>query len=183
MILDDLEILNDLFAPTALIPLSEEYGKKLVTLTEENDPESSIAIKNVPDDAIIIDLDNNFSNDKLFQGNKKECKRADFIIFSEDKKCILFIEMKKGSVAKSHHIINQLKGSFCVFQYIQSIAAQFFDSKDFLKDYKKRFISIKETGNNSRKTSLSKDKNGHDTPDKPMKLKWAKQVQFNQLAT
>lgn len=170
-----------MFNQDATLALENSYSKKIVVLLEPQTTDSKIIIRCVPPDTVVINLDNSFSNQKLFQGNSGECKRADFLIISEEKKCVLFIEMKKTSKGKGH-IIKQLKGSLCAFEYCQAIAREFFQKNSFLDGYKKRFISINHTGMANRKTQIDKDSPQHDTPEKLLKVSWADTIEFNKLA-
>lgn len=83
--MSDLDILKRLIQGKALITLEDHYnGKKKVTLREPQTENSYLKLHNVPYDSLVIDLDSAFSNDNFFQGSQGECKRADFIIVSED---------------------------------------------------------------------------------------------------
>jgi hypothetical protein len=177
----DTSVLNRLFHQRATIQTEPYHGKKKVTLTEPQAADSSIEIHNLPEDAIVIDLDGALSNEKLFSGTKSECKRADYIIFSELRRTILFIEMKRSG-AKRKDITNQLKGSLCAFEYTQAVAREFFDESGFLATYQRRFISIKHTGIKSRKTEIEKTAGTHNAPDKHLILSWARTVQYNKIA-
>lgn len=177
----DTNVLERLFNNNSKINIEDHYGKKKVVLKESQAQDSKIEIRNIPNDAVVIDLDSAFSNDKLFSGSNCECKRADYIIFSEQRKKVLFIEMKRTG-AKLNDIINQLKGSLCAFEYTQSIAREFFHEIDFLEAYEQRFISINHTGMANRKTAIEKVSGKHNRPDAPLKLSWTKTVQYNQIA-
>ncbi|QRV23372.1 hypothetical protein [Marinomonas foliarum] len=177
----DTSVLNRLFNDRAKIPIDDYYGKKKVVLKEPQVEDSMIEIRGIPDDAIVIDLDRAFSNEKLFAGSQGECKRADYIIFSEQRKKVLFIEMKKTG-AKLNDIVKQLKGSLCAFEYCQSIAREFFNENNFLSAYECRFITINHTGMSNRTTTIEKIAGTNNRPDAPLKLSWTQTIQFNQIA-
>ena len=180
--LSDSDVLKRLIQGRALIALEDHYnGKKKVVLKEPQTEDSFLELHNIPDDSIVIDLDGAFSNDNFFQGSQGECKRADFIVISEIKKKILFIEMKRAK-AQLNDIVKQLKGSLCAFEYTQSIVKQFFNKDNFLLDYELRFISVTQTGSKKGKTKIEKTAGRHDSPERPLKLSWANQIQFNKIA-
>ena len=177
----DINVLERLFNNNAKITIEDHYGKKKVVLKEHQAQDSVVEIQNIPDDAVVIDLDNAFVNSELFAGTCGECKRADYLIISEKKQKVLFIEMKRTG-AKLKDIIKQLKGSLCAFEYTQSIAREFFQEREFLNNYEQRFISINHTGMANRKTLIEKVAGKHNKPDAPLKLSWTKTVQYNQIA-
>lgn len=88
--MEDMEILSQLIKDTACVPLQDEYGKKFVRLNEPQAQDSSAKIRNIPSDALVIKVDAFRSPDDIFEGNNGECKRADYIIISAEKKCILY---------------------------------------------------------------------------------------------
>jgi hypothetical protein len=168
---------------SAKIALQDHYqGKKKVVLTEHGTTDSSLELHNVPADAIVIDVDANFSNSSLFENSAGECKRSDYLIISEEKNLALFIEMKKGSPATSD-IIKQLKGSLCAFGYCQFIAREFFDEADFLLNYRLRFVAFKNVNLEKKKTKIDRSINVHDKPECLMRVSWANTIQFNKIAT
>ncbi len=177
--MSDTSVLGRMFHPNR-IKIEEHHNRYKVVLQEPQAPDSRIEIHNIPDDAIIIDLDGSFANDSLFKGNQGECKRADYLIFSEQRQRIIFIEMKKSASSRKD-IIKQLKGSLCVFEYLQVIAREFFHESDFLANYEQCFISITHTGTQTRKTEIEKTTAIHNRPELMLNLSWARTIQFNLL--
>ena len=177
-------ILKRMLHSCSLIPLEDHYEGKKVKLVENKTTDSSVEIMLVPTDTIVLDLDSAFNNEKLFHGNAGECKRADYILISESAERILFIEMKCSS-APDNSIVSQLRGALCAFEYCQIIAREFFHERDFLAAYQKRFISIRHTGGGKRKTEIEQTAElgqKHCLPDTPLKISWAKTIQFKQIA-
>jgi hypothetical protein len=73
-------VLKRLFNPKALIALEDHYNsKKKVVRKESQTDDSLVAVVNIPADAIVIDLDRAFHNEKLFAGSQGERKRTDFL--------------------------------------------------------------------------------------------------------
>lgn len=178
-------VLARMLHPTSLIALQDHYDSKKVRLVESQTTDSYIEIHKIPSDAFVIDLDRSFSNQHLFQGSCGECKRADYLIISESTERILFIEMKRSS-APAQHIIQQLRGALCAFEYCQVIAREFFQEVEFLNHYQKRFISIRHTGGEKRKTEIERTAaigEYHCTPDQHLKISWANAIQFKKLAS
>ena len=179
--MSDISVLAKMLKKSAIIKLEDHYSKKKAILVEHGIAGSSLEILNIPSDAIILDVDANFDNQKIFEGSNGECKRADYIIISESEEVVVFIEMKKGSSTTSK-IIKQLKGSLCLFEYCQVVAREFFGRNDFLSSYKKRFITFKHVNLDKRKTKIERTASNHSTPDTLLKISWANSIQFNKIA-
>lgn len=179
--MSDTLILKKMINDSAKIQLENHYDKRKAVLIEHGTTGSRLEIFNIPSDAIIIDVDSNFENQKIFSGASDECKRSDYIIISESERVVLFIEMKKGSSSTSE-IVKQLKGSLCIFNYCQAIAREFFDRDDFLSTYKKRFIAFKNVNLDKKKTRIDKRKNSHSSPDTLMKVSQTNNIQFKKIA-
>lgn len=183
--MSDTSVLQRMLQPNVLIALEDHYESKKVILIENKAPDSLIEIHKIPADALVIDLDKAFSNQGLFQGKSGECKRADYVIISEQEKRVLFIEMKRSN-APAVDIINQLKGALCAFEYCQIIGREFFQEQNFLAHYQKRFISIRHTGGTKQKTEVEQTAplgECHNTPDYPLKISWARCIQFKKIAS
>lgn len=178
-------VLARMLHPTSLISLEDQYGSKKVRLVENQTIDSYIEVHKIQADAFVVDLDRAFNNQRLFQGNCGECKRADYLIISESAERVLFIEMKRSS-APAQHITHQLRGALCAFEYCQIIAREFFQENRFLTHYQKRFISIRHTGGEKRKTEIERTTaigEVHCTPDQHLKISWANTIQFKKLAS
>ncbi len=79
------EILSQLIKKHALIELETEQSKKpRVTLKEPSAKYSFVIISNMPDDALVIKADEFESPSSIFNGKHGECKRADYVIISEE---------------------------------------------------------------------------------------------------
>ena len=182
--MSDTTILKRMLQPAILLPLLDHYDSKKVILREHQAPDSWVEIHKIPIDALVIDLDRAFHNQLFFQGSCGECKRADYLIISELEQKVLFIEMKRSS-APAVDIINQLKGALCAFEYCQIIARTFFQEPDFLNTYQKRFISLRHTGGKQQKTEIERTAplgESHNQPDQPLRVSWAKTLQFKKIA-
>ncbi len=178
----DMGLLKSMFKDTAQIAIQDHHcARKKVVLTEHDTKDSIIEIHNIPEDSLVINVDASLDIRNLINTTNGACKRADYLIISQEKKLVLFIEMKKGN-PKTSDIIKQLKGSLCVFKYCQAIAEQFFDADNFLSEYKMRFVAFKNVNLTKNKTKIDKTNNVHDTPETLMKISWAKTIQFNKIA-
>ena len=183
--MSDMTILKRLLQPNILLPLVDHYDSKKVILIEHQTQDSWIEIHNMPYDALVIDLDHAFQNQLLFQGHNGECKRADYMIIAESERKVLFIEMKRSN-APALDIVKQLKGALCVFEYCQVIAREFFKEAAFLQYYQRRFISLRHTGGTKQKTEIERTSplgTVHDNPDFPLRVSWAKVIQFKKIAS
>lgn len=177
----DMAILSQMIKGAAMVQLKEEYGKPLVKLSEPQAPDSSATIRNLPNDAMVIKVDAFRSPDDVFNGGNGECKRADYVIISAEKKCIIYIEMKRTKDGWNQ-IVKQLLGSQCFVKYCQEVGKVFWNDNEFLSGYKSRFISIGHTSIAKKKTRITRNAERHDTPDRAMKVDWPNYLQFNQLA-
>lgn len=177
----DMTLLKAMIKNTAQIAVQDHYSRKKVILNEHDTVGSILEIHNVPADSIIIDVDASLDIRNLINTTNGACKRADYLIISQEKKLVLFIEMKKGN-PKTSDIIKQLKGTLCVFKYCQAIASEFFDTVDFLADYKMRFVAFKNVNLTKQKTKIDKAMSSHDTPETLMRVSWANIIQFNKIA-
>ncbi|MDD3695184.1 MAG: hypothetical protein PHG44_04370 [Lentisphaeria bacterium] len=177
----DIEILGQLLKSSALLSLEQEHGKSLVKLQEPQTKDCCVSIRNLPADALVIKVDAFSSPDKIFKGKNGECCRADYVIVSEEKRCIIHIELKRKK-DKLQQIINQLQGSFCFMQYCREIGRLFWKKDKFLSDYRNRFVSVGHIGIAKRKTRIAASEGCHDLPERAMKIDWPHYIQFNILA-
>lgn len=179
--MSDMEILSQLFKETALVKPQKKHRKLYVELREPQAPDSIATIHNLPGDAKIIKGDKFRSPDSVFNGKHGECKRADYVIISEEKKCIIYIEMKrtKGEWKK---IVKQLMGTQCFIKYCTEIGKTFWKKNNFLRNYQSRFISIGRTGISKSGTRYTPKEKLHDLPDRAMKINSPHRLQFHQIA-
>jgi len=178
----DKEILVEMIFPEALVALETEYEKSTVVLKEEGVRGSEVCIRNIPTDSVVIKADNFPAPTKFFNGEQGECKRADFIIISTEKKVIIYIELKAGQKSGCY-IVKQLKGASCLVSYCQEIAKQFWNKDDFLAGYQQRYIGLTHLSINKRSSRL-KLAELHDSPDSFLKISSPnkKYLQFQELA-
>ena len=98
---------------------------------------------------------------------------------------IVYIEMKRGQLASLAEVVQQLKGAQCLLAYCRAIGRTFWKKSTFLdeKDYKQRFISIKNISINKRPTRTPPQSGLHNTPGDPLKINSPGQngLRFNEL--
>jgi hypothetical protein len=180
--MSDMDILSELILQSVLVPLViNEYGKPVIKLQESGVKDSVSFISNIPSDAIVIKADKFPAPKTFFKGDKGECKRADFIIISEEKKVILYVELKAGAKDRGH-IVKQLKGASCVISYCKEIGKQFWSEPRFLDGYAHRYIGMVNLSI-SKKTSRHESAPLHDSPESFLKISSPHHLQFNQLAS
>lgn len=177
----DMDILSQMIKDSALVQLGDNYGKPFVKLIESQAPDSLATINHLPADSIVIKADEFRSPNDVFKGEKGECKRADYVLISEEKKCIIYIEMKQNK-CQWNQIVKQLQGAQCFVKYCQEIGKGFWEKNDFLDGYKSRFISIGRTSISKQKTRITKNSNCHDTPDRALKINCPNYIHFNRIA-
>ena len=74
----------------------------------------------------------------------------------------------------------------CVFEYCQVIAREIIKEAAFLQYYQRRFISLRHTGGTKQKTEIERTSplgTVHDNPDFPLRVSWAKVIQFKNIAS
>jgi len=179
--MQDTEILFELILESALVPHEKEYGKPVIKLQEAGVKGIISYIRNIPSDAIVIKADEFPAPKSFFKGDKGECKRADFIILSEEKKVIIYIELKAGS-KDSSYIVKQLKGASCVISYCKEIGKNFWNENTFLDGYAHRYVGMVNLSV-TKKPSRHKSAPLHDSPESFLKISSPHNLQFNQLAS
>ncbi|MGA9380807.1 MAG: hypothetical protein WBV73_18740 [Phormidium sp.] len=185
--MSDIAILKEMIKKDAIVPLKErQEGKRLkysVTLTEPQ-YNYSVTIDGMPkhDEVIIINVDSFVVPRQVFNGEKGECRRADFVIITNNdtEKIILCIEMKKQKDLEKN-IIQQLKGSQCFVAYCKEIGKAFWPKHNFLDDYQYLFVSIGHISISKTQTRFEKKSKIHDSPDRMLKIKYPNGLQFAHL--
>lgn len=185
----DLNILRALIRSEACAPVTNNNSKATITLKESDSRQHGYAIDIIgaPGETIAIVLDKNFpAPEKIFNGVKGECKRADFILITitENKKWIIYIEMKKSRPDDWKEVQKQLKGAQCFIAYCRSIGRTFWNNRNFLEDrkYQERFVGITNIG--LRKRRFGHGESGlHDKPENMLRIRSVpnKGLQFNKL--
>jgi hypothetical protein len=187
-VLTDTEILKQLIHTNAVTQLEQNYDRNCVVLREQQSDNYCLTIYNLPDDTIVIKADKFPSPDTIFQGDKGECKRADYILISEEKKCIIFLEMKRARGSQKE-IVFQLKGAQCLMKYCQAVGISFWGKSDFLENYEPRFVAIYHT--HIYKTKIRQNKQvidstpineQHSDPEFLIKVSFPHHVEFNKIA-
>ncbi|WP_237222696.1 hypothetical protein [Rothia nasimurium] len=178
------EAIYQLMGEDALVKIKiDDYEKTEVELLEPQDADSRIKIRNLPQDAIVINADMFPSPKGFFRNTRSECKRADFIIIYPTKKLVIFIELKKGKKEKEF-LTNQLKGAESVADYICSILENFWGKQFSFKDFDKLFyafidVNVKKT--QTRYKGRDSRKSQNTTADNFEKLYGCRTIQFDRL--
>lgn len=120
---------SKLFDGSVLIFPDKEDDEYRIKLAEEK-AGYSVTILGVPADCLAVKADKFHLGKDLFLGKNGENCRSDYILFSPSSKDVLIIELKK-SKDQICNIINQMKGTHCVFLYIEAIIDLFFNDKPF----------------------------------------------------
>lgn len=148
----DREILIQMLAESVLIPIEHHHQKPVARLRDQQS-KTDITINRIPADTLVIKADKFPAPDLFFKGDAGESKRADYIIFNETDKIMLFIELKSGDEEPSH-IKKQLKGAACVLAYCKEAGRQFHNKENFINDgYERRYIGIVKYDDEKRTSS------------------------------
>jgi len=142
----------------------------------------STTLSGLPADSVVIKGDAFPAPDKIFQGSRGECRRADYVIIADSgtKKVILCVELKRTTKSEKH-IIEQLTGAKCFVAYCQEIGKTFWRQHNFLDDYDYRFISIGHISVAKRKTRITRNTAVHDAPERMMRIDWPHYLSFNKI--
>lgn len=179
--MSDMTILLEMIKQKAIEAICTEYGKPYITLREPQEADSSATIRGIPEDTLIIKIDAIYSPDKIFNGKRGECTCADYVLISSQKKCIVYVEMKKTKGSRAH-IEQQLLGAQCFIEFCTTIGRKFWCNENFLTNYKSRFVSIGHTSIAKKKTRITRETAIHDSPASALKIDWPNYLQFNHLA-
>ena len=178
----DIEVLQRLIKEEAKVVKAIEYDRIRVVLEESKASDSTVAVRGLPEESIVIKADAFKSPDSVFNCSKGECKRADFVIVADTGKtrAVVYIEMKSRK-ASLEEVRQQLKGAQCFVSYCSVVAKAFYGRKDLLKDYNQRFVSIGHTGIRKKRTRIDRVESRHDSPDRLLKIDWPGNIEFKKL--
>ena len=187
--MNDIEILQDMLAYESKVELQHRPGRPSVELHDEK-AGTSVEIKGLPHDSIVIKPENFEVPRTVFQGLKGERKRADFVIVSIEnaEKWIIYIENQAGNNKSTRHVIAQLKGAECFISYCKCIGKSFWESENFLDGYEYRFVSMANIDSNrgTKKTRpysphIQSKGTLHDTPHAFLKFFRSPSLNFRKL--
>ncbi len=178
--MNDMAILSQLIQDNARVPTHEQYAKCAVRLCEEQAQDSAVTIYGLPDDAMIINADKFTPPRNIFKNSKHECKRADYVIVSEEEKCMVYIEMKRGT-DPWESIKQQLLGAHCFMMYCKEIGKAFWNKDAFLQEYRPCFVYIGHAAFPKRGTRDRSNTGNHDTPDKALRITGRRRIPFTQF--
>ena len=185
-LVNDIQILREMLNPDAQVTLQSGQGKPSVQLTDLQSG-ATVEIKGLPHNSLVIRAEDFENPLTIFNGQKGERKRADFVIVSNDeneKRWIVCIETQESDSKKAWHITQQLKGAYCFINYCKCIGKSFWELDAFLDDYDYRFVSIVDINfNQSRRRIQPFDPAGelHNRPDVFKKLSQRSTIYFSKL--
>ena len=183
--MNDIEILQEMLISQVQVPLQQEQGRLFVELTDKQ-AKTTVVIKELPHDSIVIRTDVFELKRAFFAGVKDERRRADFVIVSNEdtKKWIVCVETKKGNIDKNE-VIAQLRGSQCVMDYCKSIGREFWTAKGFLEGYEYRFVGIAHINVPKQPAQFSLDIQSqgelHNRPDVFLQISGSSDLSFSNL--
>lgn len=168
--MEDIKILREMLIPDVQIPLQPRPGKPSVELTDKKG-KTSARIKGLPHDSVVIRAEAFEGPLTIFRGSKKERRRADFVIVSNEdtKKWVVCIETQAGNRKRAAHIKAQLKGAQCFVSYCKCIGRSFWESKEFLDNYQYRFVCLANINLDKRPTRPNRQPL-HDSAEKFLKI-------------
>lgn len=172
----EIEVLHQMIQEAVKVPLEpDEYDVLTVTLAEPQCPDSVVHIRKMPEQAVVISLDEHWALEGMFTHEKGQCKRADYVIIADTgvHKVIIYIEIKRASSSRTT-VVQQLTGARCFVAYCRELARAraFWDQPNFLEEYVERFVYIGQTNTriNKRPTRMKPESGVHNCPEKLLKL-------------
>ena len=187
--MNDIQILQEMLIPDALVPLQQGQGKPSVLLKDDKS-KTVVEIKGLPHDSIVIRSEKFEDSLTLFRGSKGERKRADFVIVSNEEpaRWVICIETQAGHRKNPAHVEAQLKGAQCFISYCKCIGKAFWESEEFLGNYHYRYVSMvdissKKGTNKTRPYSPHIQSKGilHDSPSAFLKIYRSPSLYFRRL--
>ncbi|MFR5879976.1 MAG: hypothetical protein ACLUEQ_03745 [Cloacibacillus evryensis] len=173
--MSDIEIIRSLFHRDAYLPIIKQpSGKPYVKLVEESCDDSSVVLRNLPEDTVIVKLDSRFRNDNIFSGSHEECSRCDYMIFFNKKNMlnVVYVELKRSG-HDGHKIEAQLRGGRVFMKYCQELVRAFLKENSFMAQCSESFIAFGETqGARKNPTRYNRDRGKNSSPDKFMKISY-----------
>ncbi len=137
------------------VPDDFSYDGTVILKEEDLEGESprEIRLISVPKDALLLKIKEDkfdlrqFFNSKTVDGI---CKKPDYILINKEIKKIVFIELKfprpksKNNNIDNRAITYQLKGGYCLFNYIKSILAENYGCtfEEVFNDYTYDYVAI-----------------------------------------
>lgn len=185
-LVNDIQILREMLSPDVQVALQSGQGRSSVQLTDLQS-HTTVEIKGLPHNSIVIRAEDFKNPLTIFNGSKGECKRADFVIVSNDereRKWVVCIETQEMDSKKAWHVIQQLKGAYCFVSYCKCIGKSFWELDGFLDDYQYRFVSIVELNfNRSKRRTQPFHSRGqlHNRPEIFLKISRSPTVHFHKL--
>ncbi|MDR1689349.1 MAG: hypothetical protein LBS21_12155 [Clostridiales bacterium] len=141
--MNEVKTLKKLLNENSILPIKTDSNNKRYYELTEPKFDYSIKISNPPNDTIVLKCDSFPDTSNFFRGKSGECKRADYIVFSESENAVLIMELKYSKDSSSNKdIIAQLKGAKSILDYCKSIAASFLGNEDFLENYEHRYYKV-----------------------------------------
>ena len=112
------------------------YGKSCLVFSEKDQAGSDLTVIDVPDNLVVIKSDRfmplkvekiesdgrQYRGPSFFKDGSGASDRADFILFDENGKHVVFLELKSGAETEDH-IVSQLVGAHAVLDYIRRVGA------------------------------------------------------------
>ncbi|MCC5878134.1 MAG: hypothetical protein JJU11_18090 [Candidatus Sumerlaeia bacterium] len=178
--MEDMGVLRELFTEHALLPITERNNRYQAELTEPRSPETRVEIIGLPADSLILKVDRFPDPGSLFKGSQGECKRADFAIISEERRKIVYIEIK-FSTGSAREISHQLAGAHCVLTYCREVASVFWKRKGILEGYDERYVVVSRLSMNKKRTREHRSIS-HDSWETPLRVQRPGRLQYNHLA-
>ena len=169
--MNDIEILREMLVSDAQVPLQQEEGRPPSVQLTDTQSGTTVKIKGLPHDSIVIRAEDFEDPLTVFKGSKGERRRADFMIVSNDtKKWIICIETHDSDHKGRAEVIDQLKGALCFVNYCKCIGQEFWLEKEFLDGYEHRFIYMAYASIDKRSTHPNTPRSLGNRPENYLKI-------------
>lgn len=184
----DFEVLQELLREDMLIfPHVGDDGKFWLELTDPENPASLVTLRGLLPDTVAVKSDKFSWVTRCFCSSKGEAKRSDYILFcaSESERWIVFMEIKASPLSATRsHIVDQLKGSRCFFEYLRFTGRMFWGIPDFLSGYEERYVAFPNTVRSGRKRGTGFGRSEgvvHDNAEKYLRMEENRGVRLRRL--
>ena len=180
--MDDYELSRNVFSSLNCFFCDNTKDNWTVDLNENDDDGNigySIKIKGVPNNTLVLKTDI-LEMKKAFMCAKGECKRADFAIIATGEKKIIFIEMKKTKL-NNEELVKQLKGASVFVDFCKLIVSEFWGRPDFLRGYKKYYVSLSHTPLAKGPSKSNSKKKSHTSPEKHLRIRGMAAIHYQHL--
>lgn len=164
--------LRALLAKDIVVEVSEMNGRGFARLHETGADAKlkQVDIFDVPENSVLLHLEQYEQPKSLFKGKKGERKRCDYVLVTAigNRPLLLFIEMKSAKLETSE-LVRQFKGAECIMDYCDAALTRFHDQDRVLARCAKRFVIFYRPRLSKTRTRPVFPSKDNDSPEKALR--------------